>query len=180
MNRAITLNRPQLDRTRLLGVAAAGLAVALAAHRADGVVHFLLLAGFSLLLVALAVEDAATMLLPNRLMYPGIVAALLVCGLWPDRSWLSSLEGGAGGFAIMLALFLVLPGFGAGDVKLCALIGLCVGWPHVLSAILAGVTCSGLVALAGVATRRLSLRSAMPYGPGLVAGALLIALIVRS
>jgi leader peptidase (prepilin peptidase)/N-methyltransferase len=179
VNRAIALNRPKLDRERLLGLVAAVLAVVLAAHRAESVLHFLLLAGCSLLLVALAAEDAATMLLPNRLMYPGILAALLVGGLWPDQSLLATLEGGAAGFLIMLTLFVVLPGFGAGDVKLCALIGLFVGWPHVLGAILAGVTCSGLVALAGVVTRRLSLRSTMPYGPGLVAGALLVALVAH-
>lgn len=180
MTIAVLMTKPRLDRSRLLALGAAAVATVLAARHAHSPLHFLLLAGFSALLVLLAVEDATTMLLPNRLMFPGIAAAALAAGLWPDHSWLSSLEGGATGFALMLVLFLVLPGFGAGDVKLCGLIGLLVGWPHVFSAITAGIILSGVVALVGLATRRVSLRSAIPYGPGLIAGALLMLLVSSS
>ncbi len=159
----------------LVGLAAIGLAL----HRAQSPLHFLLLAGASLLLVALAASDAATMLLPNRLMYPSLAAALLLAGAWPDHGAASALIGGAAGGAIMLALFMAVPGFGAGDVKLCALIGLLAGWPHILTAIIAGIFFSGVVALAGIISGRLRLRSSMPYGPGLVAGALYVLLLLR-
>jgi len=162
----------------LLPAAAAGAAlVALAARRADSAPHFVLLAGFSLLLGALAISDARTLLLPNRLMYPGLVAALALAGAWPDHSLWSSLIGGLAGGAVMFALFVVLPGFGAGDVKLCALIGLLAGWPHIVGALVIGVLVNGLAAAVGVLSGRLRLRGAMPYGPGLIVGALVVLLL---
>ncbi len=176
---ARTAQQQRLLRSAIPAALVAFCAVGLALHRAQSPLHFLLLAGASLLLVTLAAADAATMLLPNRLMYPGIAAALLLAGAWPDHNLASALIGGAAGGAIMLALFLVVPGFGAGDVKLCLLIGLLAGWPHVLSAIAVGIFCSGLVALAGIVSGRLRLRSSMPYGPGLVAGALYVLLLLR-
>jgi leader peptidase (prepilin peptidase) / N-methyltransferase len=171
--------RPHTTRYLLPAALAGVLVSGLALHRAHSPLHFLLLGGASLLLVALAASDAATMLLPNRLMYPGIAAALLLAGAWPDHTLAASLAGGAAGGAFMLALFLVMPGFGVGDVKLCLLIGLLVGWPHVLTAIVAGIFCSGFVALAGILSGRLRLRGSMPYGPGLVAGALYVLLLLR-
>lgn len=167
--------------TRLLCAAALGAAVAvpalvIAAHRADSAAHFCLVAGFALLLIALAACDFATLLLPNVLMYPGLVAALALCWAWPDRGALASLAGGLVGGGAMLLAYLLLPGFGAGDVKLCALIGLVVGLRGVGVALTLGVLLTGAVALAGLATRRLSLRSALPFGPGLAAGALLVLL----
>jgi len=170
---------PQGLQWLLVGALAAGAAV-LAAHRATGAAHFALLSGFAVLLVLLAVCDARSMLLPNRLIYPGLLAALLCAGAWPDHSWQSSLAGGAAAGAAMLVLFVLLPGFGAGDVKLCALIGLLVGWPHAGTALVTGMVFNGLLAGAGLLLRRLRLSGAMPYGPGLIAAALLVLLVSRS
>ncbi|HZQ34387.1 MAG TPA: A24 family peptidase [Dehalococcoidia bacterium] len=148
----------------------------LCALHAKNPLHFLLLAGFSNVLVMLAVCDATTMLLPNRLTYPAALAAIALGWAWPAHSFGATIAGGLAGYAIMFALFTLVPGFGAGDVKLCGLIGLLVGWPFVLYALTAGVLCNGLVVLAGLASGKLRLRGAMPYGPGLIAGALLIML----
>ncbi len=181
MSLAATFTHRSAGRDRsALAVCAAALPVGLIAwQRAANPLHFVLLYGFSLLLIALAVCDATTMLLPNRLMYPGLLAALAAAGMWPDHSLPASLAGGLAGGTLMFVLYVVLPGFGAGDVKLCALIGLLVGWPHVLPALAAGVMCGGVIATLGLVTRRLSLRAAMPYGPGLAVGALLALLVLQ-
>ena len=170
---------PAGERAALITGVCMAAVTGLAVHRADNPLHFAMLASAGLLLVALAACDLTTMLLPNRLTYPGLVAAVLLAGAWPDHSWVSSLAGGAAGGAIMLALFLLVPGFGAGDVKLCALIGLLVGWPHVGVALIAGVMVSGVVALTGLLSGKLGRRDSMPYGPGLIAGALYVLLLVR-
>lgn len=168
-----TAARPPWGRAGLLGAGVVALLLPLAARRAEQPLHFTLLAAAIVALVALAVCDATTMLLPNRIMYPAIGAALLAAGLWPDHSFQASIAGGLAGFGVMLAFFIILPGFGAGDVKLCGLIGLIVGWPALWPALVAGVLCNGLIVAAGLATGRLRLHGAMPYGPGLIAGALL-------
>src|SRR5581483_3887323 len=148
----------------------------LALHRAENALHLVLLLGFGSVLILLAAEDLRTRLLPNRLTLPATVVAIAVAGAWPGHGWQASLAGGAAGFALMLAAFLLLPGFGAGDVKLCALIGLLAGWPLVLTALTLGVFCNGLGGLALLVSGRAGRRSVMPYGPGLVLGALLVLL----
>jgi len=158
------------------GAATAALAIVLAARQADSAAHFCLVAGFALLLIALAACDLATLLLPNALMYPGLLAALALCWAWPDRGAPASLAGGVLGGGAMLLAYLLLPGFGGGDVKLCALIGLVVGLRGVGVALTLGVLLTGVAALVGLATRRLSPRSVLPFGPGLVAGALMVLL----
>src|SRR5581483_4367825 len=129
--------------------------------------------------IALAACDIATLLLPNKLMYPALVAAVALCWAWPDHTAVSSLLGGVIGGGIMLVAFAVMPGFGFGDVKLCALIGLLVGWRLTLDALTLGVLLNGVIVLIGMVTRRLGPRSVTFYGPGLVAGALVVMLYAR-
>ncbi len=167
---------PLRGRPALFAVGIWAALLPLCAAHAHNPLHFALLAGFSAVLVALAVCDATTMLLPNKLTYPAILAAVALGWAWPAHSFTATIAGGFAGFAIMFALFAFVPGFGAGDVKLCGLIGLLVGWPLVLYALTAGVLLNGLVVLLGLAVGKLRLRGAMPYGPGLIAGALLILL----
>src|SRR5579871_6715389 len=103
---AVARGARRIELSHWAGVAAGLAVVALAARRAESPLHFVLLAGFSLVLVALATIDATTLLLPNRLTYPGIAAAVLVSGLWPDRSAWAALGGGGAGFGLMLVVFL--------------------------------------------------------------------------
>ncbi|HLZ68799.1 MAG TPA: A24 family peptidase [Dehalococcoidia bacterium] len=167
----------RLPRARQAGIALALLLVAaLALRRAQNPLHGLMLLGFGAVFVLLAAEDLRSRLLPNRLTLPAIAAALVLAGAWPGHGWPSSLAGGAVGFALMLAAFLLLPGFGAGDVKLCGLIGLVCGWPLVLTALTLGVFCNGIAGLALLLSGRAGRRSVMPYGPGLILGALLVLL----
>lgn len=162
---------------RTVATAAALAAVwLLALLRAENALHLALLLGFCTVLVLLAAEDLRTRLLPNRLTLPSIAAATALAGAWPGHSWQASLLGGAAGFLLMLAAFVLLPGFGAGDVKLCALVGLIVGWPLVLTALTLGVFCNGLGAIVLLVSGRAGRRSVMPYGPGLILGALLVLL----
>lgn len=80
------------------------------------------------LLVAIMVIDYKYHIIPNRLVYPGIVAALALS--WLGIGWLSSIIGGA----IFLIPMLVFGRFfkaGAGDIKLSLLIGLMIGYPFI-------------------------------------------------
>ncbi len=168
---------PARPTVRQAAVAAALLPIALLAlRRTENALQLALLAGFGAVLVLLAAEDLRSRRLPNALTLPAIGCAVVLAGAWPGHGWQASLAGGAAGFGLMLAAFVLLPGFGAGDVKLCALIGLLVGWPLVLTALTLGVFCNGLCGLALLASGRAGRRSVMPYGPGLILGALLVLL----
>ena len=95
-----------------------------------------------LLLSAAAAVDYYRRKIPNVISLGG---ALLGLALWARHSGLAGLEAGLAGWAVGAALFLpfyLLKGMGAGDVKLMAAVGVCLGARHALGA---GIT----VALTG-------------------------------
>ncbi|MGI8551742.1 MAG: prepilin peptidase, partial [Dehalococcoidia bacterium] len=65
------------------------------------------------------------------------------------------------------------PGFGLGDVKLAALIGLILGLPGVGTGLLLGVLLGGVGAAFLLLTHRAGLRTAIAYGPYLASGAII-------
>ena len=77
--------------------------------------------------------------------------------------------------------FIVPGGLGLGDATLGGLVALplgYLGWGVPILGFVAAYLVSGVVALIGLATRRLSLRSHIAFGPFIVVGAL-AALLVR-
>lgn len=156
----------------LLAPAVAGVFAGAAVETHDAL-RFVLLAVSGAVLVLLAALDFKRHLLPDRVMLPALALALAVSWLWPGRPPTAGLTGGAAGFAILFAIFFVVPGFGFGDVKLAALIGLLVGWPAVLRALVAGILLGGVASAFLLVTRRVTFKSAIAYGPYLVGGALL-------
>jgi leader peptidase (prepilin peptidase)/N-methyltransferase len=132
--------------------------------------------------VVLAVIDADTRLLPNRITYPAFpvvlgLLALASAGLGDfgrlARGLLAALAVGA----LFLLLALVSPrGMGLGDVKLAPTLGLALGWLSwgaVAVGVFAGFLLGGLAGLAAIALLGLTRKSLLPFGPWLVAGALL-------
>ncbi len=151
----------------LLGVAAA----VLIAVRAVDPRHAALVAVFGTVLLAFIGTDLDRHLLPNRMMYPAVTLAVVLSWAWPDRTALGSLTGGLLGLGLMFAIFMVVPGFGFGDVKLAALLGLVAGVSNTLSALMIGAVAAGLAVLVMLATRRAGMRTAIAYGPYLAIGA---------
>ena len=136
--------------------------------------------------VVLAVIDATTGLLPNRITYPAfpLVGGLLLgasLGLG-DLGRLGRAVAAAaavGGFFLLLAL--ISPrGMGLGDVKLAPTLGLALGWlswGSVAFGFLAAFLLGGLAGLGGMLVFGLSRKSLLPFGPWLVTGALLSVLV---
>jgi len=58
-----------------------------------------------------------------------------------------------------------------GDLYLVAPLGLLLGWPAIFSAIFLGAVLSAVVSIILLAMRRVGMRSYIPFGPFLVAGA---------
>lgn len=145
----------------------------------------LLTAAFSLSLLVLASTDFERKRLPNRLMYPTIVAAAAVSWAWPDRD-VQHIFLGAGvavGIAFVLFVFGLLTGallrirataFGLGDVKLIVLLGLLAGWPAFFPALLYGVLAAGAVSVALILQGRA--KTVFSYGPYLILGGLIVLL----
>lgn len=139
----------------------------------------LMLTYLAVVTVALAFIDLDVRRLPHEIVLPSlaIVAALVVVGdvVFHEGSALRALVGlGAmGGFYALL--WLIYPkGMGFGDVTTAALLGLVMGffgWAHLAVGAISGPLLGGVAVVFGLASRRLSRGSAIPYGPFLIAGA---------
>lgn len=128
---------------------------------------------------ALALVDLDTKRLPNRIMFPGTIvgAALLAVGAGLEGEWRQLLTGlavGAGLFVFFLLLALAVPaGFGMGDVKLIFILGLFSGYVSLAAGLFsafAGFFIGGLISVLLLVTRRANRKTAIPFGPSLVAG----------
>lgn len=136
---------------------------------------------FAWTLLVLAVIDAGTRRIPNRLTYPLTPTLLVLLGgaalLHAQPGWaLRALLGGFIAFGLLLSMALVNPrGMGMGDVKLAAFIGIglgYLGWDHLLLGVFAGFLLGGVVASALLIGQARGRKDAIPFGPYLAAGAI--------
>lgn len=138
--------------------------------------------------VALAAIDISVQRLPDTLTlpaYPILISLLAVSAIaCHDAGALArALLGGLALAVGYLLLALLRPGqLGGGDIKLAGIAGLVLGWlgwPTLIAGAALGFVLSALVSLALLAARRITLHSAVCFGPFLLGGALLAMLISR-
>jgi len=128
---------------------------------------------FALFLLILVVDLEHRRVL-NVVVYPMACIGLVLTFARQDIAFSSALIGGLIGFAIFFLFFLVRPGgLGAGDIKLAGLIGILVGFPSVLVALVAAILLGGLGTVFLLLSRRIGLRGTMAYAPYLSFGAML-------
>ncbi|MFF1920703.1 prepilin peptidase [Streptomyces sp. NPDC058221] len=140
---------------------------------------WLLLAPVAVLLAAI---DRRVHRLPDELTLPaaGVVTVLLgIAVLLPEHggSWLSALLGGLALGAFYFLLFLINPnGMGFGDVKLALSLGVALGWygwAVVFAGGFAGFLFGAAYGLGLMILRRAGRKTGIPFGPFMIAGALL-------
>jgi leader peptidase (prepilin peptidase)/N-methyltransferase len=138
--------------------------------------------------VPLAWIDMAVFRLPDRLTVPayvGTVAALAAAATVGDRpgALLRALAGGAALAAFYLGLFVISPaGMGLGDAKLAAVLGSALawaGWGTLAVGAMAGFLLAGGYSAALLASHRATRKQHIPFGPFMMAGAL-IALVAAA
>jgi leader peptidase (prepilin peptidase)/N-methyltransferase len=151
---------------------------------------------FAVMAVRLTVVDVRHHLLPDRIVFPAYaVAGVLLTGA--AASYVGSgvqaaadPGGGAGflgvpglrvlaGGAVLWLFYFLLralypPGMGFGDVKLAGVLGMYLGflgWTHVFAGTFTAFLFGGLWSLGLLAVRRGTLKSDIPFGPFMLAGA---------
>ena len=149
------------------------------------VIQLACFAGFGFLL---ARQDIATHRLPNRLIAYWLAASTVVVVL------LGILRSDAHGVLMGLLGLLLLGGgyllitlisagaMGMGDVKLAGVLGLNLGYYSVPGLFFATVLTFVLATcwvIGGMAVRKLTLKSAVPFGPFMLVGALAVLLVAR-
>ena len=134
--------------------------------------------------IALAVIDLDHKRLPDALTLPSypVVTALLGLAalLGSGGSWVRAVLGGVAMFAVYFALCFAYPaGMGFGDVKLSGVLGLCtawLGWGAWSVALFCGFLFGGVFGVALIALRRGGRKTAVPFGPFMLLGALVAVL----
>lgn len=138
---------------------------------------FLYLAAIS---IALTMIDLDTQTLPNRIVLPAVVVStiLLAMASAGTENWaafISAIVGGGALFLFYFVIALVSPrGMGMGDVKLAAVLGIYLGWLGwgvLLVGAFAAFLLGGVFAIALLLAGRARRRTAIPFGPWMIAGA---------
>lgn len=150
---------------------------------------FFLLAYFGVLVVI----DMEHKLILHPVSIFGAVAGLAI-GVYL-HGWLASLIGGAAGYAAMFALYALGAGWlwlvnrlrrqkiddvalGFGDVNLSGVLGLILGWPGIAAGLILAIFIGGAVSLVYLLVmlllRKYRYYEAIPYGPFLIAGAIIL------
>lgn len=131
--------------------------------------------------VALAVIDLDVMRLPDRIVLPSYLVALVLLApaVIAGQSWAAATRGLVAAvllFAFYFVLAALPKGMGAGDVKLAGLLGLYLGWlgwSSVAVGTFAGFLLGGLAGAVLMVLRRAGRKSRIPFGPAMLAGAFL-------
>jgi leader peptidase (prepilin peptidase)/N-methyltransferase len=155
---------------------------------------------FAVMAVRLTVIDVRHHLLPNRIVFPSyavagvlLLAAALFAG-FRSGAGAGAAQGSGGwstellavpalrivaGAAILWLFYFLLrfaypPGMGFGDVKLAGVLGMYLGylgWGHLFAGTFLAFLLGGLWSIALLAARRGTLKSSIPFGPFMLAGA---------
>lgn len=139
-----------------------------------GSFYFLAMASF---LIVIFVYDLKHYIIPDKVIYPAILIAL-VYDFWKSdflllifgkSDFLLSALAAAGFF---LAIVLVSRGrwMGIGDIKLGFLMGLILGFPNILLALFLAFFIGAIIGIGLIFASKKSLKSEVPFGPFLVVG----------
>jgi len=133
---------------------------------------------FCCAMLVCAVIDLRLMIIPDVITIPMVLLTPVVVFFHPDLDWQSALIGVAVGafslYAIAWAYWLVRRevGLGMGDVKLLAAVGGWLGYQAVMPTVFIGSISGALIGITAIlCVKRLTLKSALPFGPFLAAGA---------
>lgn len=140
----------------------------------------LLWCGFVAVLVAAALIDWDTTLLPDDLTLPLLWAGLVVAGLGWNLPLKEALWGAVVGYLSLWSVYWLFKlttgkeGMGYGDFKLLAALGAWLGWPMILPIVLASSVLGAIIGIIMKVTGQLREGVYIPYGPFLAGAGLVV------
>ena len=148
---------------------------------------------FAVMAVRLTIIDVRHHLLPNRIVFPSYAVAGALLLLAAAVAWTGPAPGlgtvngvlatplvrVVAGAAVLWLFYFILrfvypPGMGFGDVKLAGVLGMYLGylsWGHLFAGTFLAFLLGGLWSLVILVAQRGTLKSAIPFGPFMLAGA---------
>ncbi len=138
-----------------------------------GFIYYLIISCF---LIVIFVYDLKHYIIPDKIIYPAIVIALIFnfqfLAFNQIPIFISLILSAFGAAAFFLLIVLISQGkwMGIGDIKLAFLMGLILGWPGILVALFLAFLIGALVGLGLIIRRKKTLKSQIPFAPFLVVG----------
>jgi len=126
-------------------------------------------------LIVIFVYDFKHYLIPDKIIYPAIIIALIyrLIGIYylPTSiyGYLFSAFAGAG-FFLVIVLLSRGKWMGIGDIKLAFLIGLLLGHPNTLLALFLAFLIGAIIGVGLIGLKKKTIKSELPFGPFLVIG----------
>ena len=126
--------------------------------------------------IFLTVVGVAVVALNASVVHQSFIAPIASVLGDPSSSWVSAIIGALVGVAIFGGLWFGTrgKGMGMGDVKLAGPLGILFGWPDILALATASFILGALVGVAAIAFKKKDMQSAIPFGPFLALGAVMI------
>lgn len=140
----------------------------------------LLWCGFVAVLVAAALIDWDTTLLPDDLTLPLLWAGLVAAALGWNLPLKEALWGAVAGYLSLWSVYWLFKlttgkeGMGYGDFKLLAALGAWLGWPMILPIVLASSVLGAIIGIGMKVTGQLREGVYVPYGPFLAGAGLVV------
>lgn len=167
-------------RTPLVAIAGSLAFGATALRFGDASVQLAVVGLYVVALITLFAIDLDQRLLPDVITWPLVAFGVIVFALGASPYVAGSEEMAfavAAAIVVPVGLFVLAIPFGAGaigqgDLKLLAGVALFAGAERLLYGLLVGTFLAGIMVVVLILARRITLRSYVPYGPFLIAGAL--------
>jgi len=139
--------------------------------------YYLIISSF---LIVVFVYDLKHSLIPDAVIYPAIFVVFLyrlfeTYEFGNSQSLISPLISAFSASLFFLAIVLISKGkwMGTGDIWLAFLMGLVLGWPNILVALMLAFFIGAIIGVALIILGRKSMKSEIPFGPFLVLGTFL-------
>ncbi len=128
---------------------------------------------FALIMVLATFTDIKSHIIPDRLIYPGIILLFLLrLFIHPLPLWEYIAGAFLGGGLLLIVSLVSKGGVGGGDIKLFFLAGLVLGWKGTLLALFLSVMSGGVVAAVLLLTGRVNRKDRIPFAPFILIGTL--------
>lgn len=126
------------------------------------------------ILAAAAIIDIRKSIIPDRLVFTGAAAGLILKLFNTRNGFLDGLIGGmTAGLVLLLVYHITKGGLGLGDVKLFGCIGVYLGFEKTFSAMFIACMLSGLLSMVLICLSRDNKKREIPFAPFVLAGAIM-------
>lgn len=128
-------------------------------------------------LMACSIIDLEHKIIPNSINLLLFLGGIPLLACQSIGLLLNGLTGALVGFGLLFFIGLIFKGgMGGGDIKLAGVLGLYVGWPHILWVLFLSSVIGSVVGLIWLTYKKQSLRTIIPFGPFLSIATLVVVL----